>query len=129
MDPPLAASIIGGTTALMVFHSPVRLISRVQPLPGRNLPQPTPIQHTGVGDDDVHTAELLQCIGHHALLSGGVADVDAVGKDLAAFALDQVHRLGKIFRLRRRIPVVLCDRPAGVYCDDVGPGAGQPDAV
>src|SRR3954447_10948049 len=29
IDPPLPASIIGGTAALMVFHSPVRLMSRV----------------------------------------------------------------------------------------------------
>src|SRR3954465_1591184 len=28
IDPPLPASIIGGTTALMVFHRPVRLMSR-----------------------------------------------------------------------------------------------------
>ena len=29
IDPPLPASIIGGTTALMVCHTPVRLVSRV----------------------------------------------------------------------------------------------------
>jgi hypothetical protein len=53
-----------------------------------------PIQHTGIRDYDVETPELLQRIGHHPLLSGGVADIDLVGEDLAALALDEIDRLG-----------------------------------
>ena len=91
IDPPLPASIIGGTTALMVFHTPVRLMSRVScHCCGRNLPQPAPIQHAGVGDHDVEPAELLDRVGDHPLLPVGVADVDLLGQDLAALALDQV---------------------------------------
>jgi hypothetical protein len=50
----------------------------------RDLPQPAPIHHTGVGDDDVEPAELLNRVRDHPLLPGGVAHVDAIGDDLAA---------------------------------------------
>ena len=58
------------------------------PLLCRNLPQPPPIEHTGVGDHDVETAELLDRVGHRPLLPGEVANVDLLGANLAAFALN-----------------------------------------
>ena len=58
-----------------------------------------PIEHTGVGDHDVEAAELLDRVGHHPLLPCEVADVDLLGADLAALALDEDHRLGEVRRL------------------------------
>src|SRR5215218_6733423 len=68
-------------------------VDDVLPLLRRNLPKPTPIEHAGVGDHDVETAELLDRVGHHALLAGEIADVDLFGADLSALAFDEAHRL------------------------------------
>ena len=53
----------------------------------------------------------------------------SLGADLAALALDEVHRLGEVRRFGGRVAVVLGDRAAGVDRDDVGACAGQPNAM
>jgi hypothetical protein len=81
----------------MVFHSPGQVdVDGVLPLLGRNLPQPTPIEHTCVGQHDIQAAELFDRFGHHPLLGGQISDVDVIGEDLAALAFDQAYRLGEV---------------------------------
>ena len=94
-----------------------------------NLPQPAPVQHPGIGHHDVQPAELLHRVGHHALLSGGVAHVHLGGQHLAALVLDQAHSLGEILGCRMRVAVVRGDGPAGIDGDDIGPGPCQPDTM
>ena len=104
-------------------------VEGVLPLLRRNLPQPAPIEDAGVRDDDVEAPELLQCVGHHPLLSCGIADVDLVGEDLAALAFDQAHRFGQVLRRGGRVSVVFGDRRARIDRDDVCARPRQPDAV
>jgi hypothetical protein len=63
------------------------------------------------------------------LLAGQISDVDFLGEDLSALALDQADRLGEVFGSGREIAIVFGDRSACVDRDDIGAGAGQPDAV
>ena len=130
IDPPLPASIIGGTTALMVFHTPVRLMSMTSCHCWAEISHSRPQFSTpALATTMSRRPNCSIASDDHPLLSGEVADVDLVGEDLAPLALDQVHRLGEVLGQRGRIAVVLGDRPAGVDRDDVGAGAGQPDAV
>ena len=99
------------------------------PLFRRDLPQPAPIEHPGIGHHDVEATELLDALRDDALLAVGVANVEGLGEDLAALALDQADGLGEIFRCRWLVAVASGDRTAGVDGDDVGSGAGQSKAV
>jgi hypothetical protein len=75
-------------------------VDDVLPLLGRNFPQPAPVEHTCVGHHDIQAAELFDRFGHQPLLGGQISDVDVIGEDLAALALDQADRLGEVFRRR-----------------------------
>jgi hypothetical protein len=40
--------------------------------------------------------DLFDHFGHHPLLGGQIADIDAIGEDLAALAFDQADRLCEV---------------------------------
>ena len=99
------------------------------PLLVGQFPQPTPAQHAGVGDQDVHPTELLDPVGDQSAHRSVVTDVHGAGQRLAALGLDQSHRLGEVLLGGAHIRDGVGDRRTDIADDDVGAVPGQSHRV
>ena len=128
-EPPWPRSTIGGTAALIVFHTPVRLTAIISSHTCSSSSSAGPkLADAGVGHHDVDVAELADALGHDALELPEVAHVGLAGHDAPVELLDELGRVGQIVRRRQGVRHRL-DRPAQVDGDDLGPLLGQPDSV
>ena len=93
------------------------------------LPESAPTQHSGVGNQNVEPAELLDAVDNQRSHRGVVADVDLPRQRLAALGLNESHGLGQIFRCRCDIGNRVGDRRADIADDDIGTLTGQSHRV
>ena len=127
--PPWRRSIIGATAALIVFHTPVRLMSIISchicssiSSAGAKLPMPALAHTTSMWPN----SEMPSCDDRLELAE--VAHVGLAGHDAAVEVLDELGRLGQIVRRRHRVRDRL-DGLAQVDGDDLGALLRQPQRV
>ena len=97
--PPWRRSTIGATAALIVFHTPVRLMSIISCHICSSISSAgATAADAGVGAHDVDVPELGDALGDDRLELAEVAHVGLTGHDAPIQVLDQLDRLGQIVR-------------------------------